>query len=531
MKKFENLSALIECASGVTPTVDSVKRYIDLLSEMGYNKLYLGMADSYKIEGEPYFDYKRGGYSVEMLKEMDSHAKEKGIELVAQIHVLSHLHFMRKYPAYWDYFDTDNVLMVGDDRVYALIDRMLKTISEGLSTRRIHLGVDEAFGIGTGDFFKKHGYADRKELIIRHLKRVFPMLEKYGLIPEIWGDMFIDKEPSIVKAEEIRAIMPNDSLVYAWDYIEKDEEKIAAIIDEMKPNGKKIGFAGGVWKYISFGPNNGYSIDRIIPQMKVCHEKGIGDYMVTLWSDNCAPCSFYAALPSLFVAAEYNCGAYDGKDEKSLDKAKFKRITGVGYDELYSLEYIDDPFKINSRNRSSSSLWVLYTDLLLGNFDLFVPAHAEEKYLELAKEYSSLANGKYAHVFKMSASLMQTLAVKAKLPTDIREAYLNGDKAKLKDCIIRIERLKSALIDFGKVFAEYFLHDNMPFGLEVRQLYDGGQIARCDYAIARINAYIEKDEKIGELDGGVVPINYYPPLTPDNSCMNDYRMLISYCIK
>ena len=246
MKRFEHLSALIECSSGVVPTVETVKRYLDILSAMGYDRLYLGLADAYKIKEEPYFNYKRGGYTTADLQEMDAHAKKCGVELIAQIHTLSHLHFLRKYPEYADMFDTDNILMVGDDRVYRLIEHMVKAISEGLSSRRIHIGLDEAFGIGTGDYLKKYGPADKKELILRHLQRVFPILKKYGYTCELWGDMLIETDNTSVTAQEVKKCIPDDALVFLWDYMENDEEKLLGMIDNMQKYCKHVAFAGGV---------------------------------------------------------------------------------------------------------------------------------------------------------------------------------------------------------------------------------------------------------------------------------------------
>ena len=100
MKKFETLSALIECSSGVVPKTETIKSYIDILASFGYDRLYLGLADAYKIKSEPRFNYKRGGYTTEELKGMDDYAKSRGVELVAQIHILSHLHFLKKYPEF-----------------------------------------------------------------------------------------------------------------------------------------------------------------------------------------------------------------------------------------------------------------------------------------------------------------------------------------------------------------------------------------------------------------------------------------------
>lgn len=529
MKKFEHLSAFIECSSGVIPTVERVKSYLDVLSKMGYNRLYLGMADAYKIKEEPFFNYKRGGYTKEDLNEMDEYAKGCGIELIGQIHTLSHLHFLRKYPEYFHLFDTDNVLLVGEERVYVLIENMVKAISEGLSTRRIHIGFDEVFHIGTGEYLKKYGPADKMELMLKHLKRVLKILEKYGYTCELWGDMLVDSNGTKITAAQIRDALPDDCLVFDWDYEEKDESKIEARLDRMSQCSKNIAFAGAVWKYLGYGPCNRYSMERLIPQMKACYKKGISHYMITLWSDDVSRASVDATLPSLYIAAEYANGNFDGENE--LDKDKFERIVGVKFDDMMALDYVDDPFKTNSGFRSSSSFWMLFNDLLLGNFDLFSEPNASDAYAALAEEYAAKKNGNYGHLFEMSESVMRVLSKKATLVGDIRTAYANKDKAALALLIDKIADLKEALSDFVQVFSRYFRRDNRPFGLEVHHLYLGGQLVRCDYTIERIRAFIENDEIIEELEGGVLPINYDYPLSLDCSCMVDYKMLISYCLK
>lgn len=531
MKKFNHLSAFIECSSGLTPKPETVKNYIKILSQMGYDKLYLGMADSYKIKDEPYFNYKRGGYTVEQLRDIDAYAKRQNVELIAQIHTLSHLHFLKKYPEYTDIFDTDNVVLVGCDRVYELVENMVKTISDGISSRKIHLGLDEAFGLGTGEYLKKFGKADKKELIIKHLKRVFAILEKYGYTPEMWGDMLVEKDDTNVLPEEIKKILPKDTLVYIWNYEENNENKLEDMYFDAKKYCDNIGYGGAVWKYISFGPNNNYSMSRLIPQMCAMKKCGINDFMVTLWADRVAPCSNYAALPSLFSVAEFNNGAYDGKNEETLDKEKFFRITGVKYDDLYSLEYIDNPLKTNSKFRTNSSFWLFYTDIMLGNFDAFAPDDVGKYYLLLAEKYEGLSNGEFSHIFTMSASLMRVLQVKATLPRHVRSAYLEKNKEKAVQAVEEIAELKKRTIEFIKVFSDYYVHENQAFGLEVHHLYMGGQLLRLDYATERLNAFIEKDEKIEELEGGILPMNYNPPVYLDCSCMTDFRMLISYCLQ
>ncbi len=532
-KRFQELSVYIECASGLVPKVETVKRYLDVFSRMGYTRLYLGMADAYKIPEEPYFNYKRGGYTTEDLREMDAYAKKCGLELIAQIHTLSHLHFLHKYPEYADIFDTDNVVMVGEERVYELAENMIRAISEGLSTRRIHIGMDEAFRIGTGNYLKKYGPADKKELILKHFKRILEILDKYGYTCELWGDMLIETDNTHVTAEEVKQCIPKDAVLYAWDYEENDEGRIKDIVNNMQNHtNSEVAFAGAVWRYLAYGPCNRYSMSRILPQMKVCHEQGISHYMVTLWADDTSRASVDATFPSLFMAAEYGNGTYDGEGD-TLNKEKFYEITGVQFDDMMALDYLDDPFRTNSGNRSSSSFWMFYTDLFLGSYDLFadLEANPSKAYLELAEQYGKLKEGPSGHIFEMSESVMRVLAVKTPLPARIRAAYENKDKTEILNCIEEIKKLKEEISAFRLVYDRYYKTDNRAFGAEIHQLYLGGQMVRCDYAVECLLAFVERGEKIDELEEGVLPFNYNPKVTLDNSCMVDYRMLISYCMK
>ena len=82
---------MVCCASNGIMKPEKVKELIDLLSVMGYNLLELCIDDIYKIDGEPYFGYLRGGYTKEEVREMDEYAKSKGVELVPCIQVLAHL--------------------------------------------------------------------------------------------------------------------------------------------------------------------------------------------------------------------------------------------------------------------------------------------------------------------------------------------------------------------------------------------------------------------------------------------------------
>ena len=60
MKHFDTFGIMIDCSRNAVMTVEELKKFISLVSKMGYNQLQLYTEDTYEIEGEPFFGYKRG---------------------------------------------------------------------------------------------------------------------------------------------------------------------------------------------------------------------------------------------------------------------------------------------------------------------------------------------------------------------------------------------------------------------------------------------------------------------------------------
>lgn len=529
MEKFKRLSVFIECSTNNTPTVKTIKRYIDFISQMGYNELYLGCTDGYKIEGEPYFNYKRGGYTTEDFQEMDAYAQAHGITLIASIQTLAHLHYLKRYEAYEDMFDTDNVLMVGDERVYALIEKMLGAISKGLKVRRIHLGMDEAFGLARGEYLKKNGFRPVSDVFLEHLKRVAAIAEeKFGYECEIWSDILLDKNENGFSFEKVRESLPKNVDLIKWGYRINSEENLKKGICEQLSVSKKLSYAGACWKICGFAPSNTYSLAALIPQMKVSAELGLKQFVITMWSDGGGMCNDYSVLPVLFTAAEYANGVIDNVSETNKDR--FKQITGADYDALFSLEYLNDPFKKKLTTLNSRSYWILFSDILIGNYDTLLSGKTDEMYGKLAKEYSKQIDGEFGHLFEMASTLARILSVKSFLGIKMRKAYKIGDKKALRELIENdLQMLSAEMKKFIEIFERYWLNDCSTFGLDSMQVFLGDQVCRYRYIYKRINDYIENGTPIEECEGISLPPFTNPDVNEDNCFDMNYKKMISYC--
>ena len=113
---------MLDCSRNAVPDLHTLKKWVDLTASLGYNTLLLYTEDTYEVPDEPYFGYMRGRYTQAELRELDAYANERGMTIMPCIQTLAHLYAIKRWPEYWPHFDTDDILLAGDERVYTLID-------------------------------------------------------------------------------------------------------------------------------------------------------------------------------------------------------------------------------------------------------------------------------------------------------------------------------------------------------------------------------------------------------------------------
>ena len=245
---------MVDCSRNAVMNLTALKRFVKVISALGYDTLMLYTEDTYEVDGEPYFGHQRGRFSKAELKEADAFCRENGIELIPCIQTLAHLNAMFKWVnRYGAINDTADILLADDDRTYELIDKIFATLSECFTTRKIHIGMDEAYMVGLGKYRDKHGDNDRFEIINRHLHKVCDIADKYGFKPMIWSDMFCKLAVSSfdyystadLEAIRKKANLPENLTLVYWDYYSTDYNRYSNMIEKNKAFGRPVAFAGG----------------------------------------------------------------------------------------------------------------------------------------------------------------------------------------------------------------------------------------------------------------------------------------------
>lgn len=505
--QYKNFGALICCASNGAMKVERVKDFIDNLSKMGYNLLELCIDDMYKIESEPYFGYLRGGYTKAEIREMDEYARSKGIELVPAIQTLAHFTNLVKIPHYADIVDIDNILLVDEPKTYELIDKMFASIADCFTSRKVNIGFDEAHNIGLGKYLDKHGYTDRYELLLRHLEKVVQIAEKYGFKIHMWSDMFFKLanrgeywKKGVKIPQRVCEKVPEEVQLCYWDYYGTDEELYDEMLRSHEGFGREIWYAGGAWTWNGFAPHNRFSLESMLPAMRQVRKHGIKNVLVTMWGDDGHDCSYFSVLPALYAIKQYAEGNFD--EEKI--KQGFFDLFALNFDDFMLLD-IPNKNGCNPEMKKTDNACkvLLYNDCFLGLRDKAFESFAPVPFGEYADALESVGKrmGEYTYLYENLAALCRVLDVKATLGLRTRKAYKASDKAALKQLILDYEKTIDRLQTFRDTLRAAWMKDNKPYGWDIQEMRLGGLKARLTDCIQRLEEYLGgKVQNIPELE-------------------------------
>ena len=521
MKHFDSFGVMIDCSRDAVPNVQGLKRFLRTIAKMGYNVALLYTEETFEVENEPYFGYKRGRYSMSELREIDDYAASLGIELIPFIQTLAHLNQLKRWRAYrHKVFDIDDILLIDEPRTYELLENIFSTLSKTFRSKRVHIGMDEAHHVGLGKYLDTHGFTDRYALLLKHLNRVCEIAEKYGFSSTIMAnDLFFNLSPGVFCTDEERDFPPeitenvpkNCEMVY-WDYFATQSARYDAMMRSSKKLSEKIWFSGGAWTWNTFTPHNRYSMKRGEIAIEACKKNGVRQAFFTLWGDDGGECAYESVLPALMHAAAIARGL--SEDEM---KREFLEITGERFDDMMDLDlpnYIfgeNVPVESHYFQHSACNYCKihLYDDPFLGIMSAHLPDVDESLLTGYASRLHTLANGSpsYALLYETAACLCDVLSKKLLLAKKTRAFYEKGDKQGLlalaegdyADCIRLVDT-------FHKTFRRQWYAINKTYGFEIHDARLGGLKCRLESCKERLTDYASEEiSEIAELEEPLLP--------------------------
>lgn len=503
--RFRSNGLMLDCSRNAVPRVQTVCELLRCMALMGLDTLQLYTEDTYTLDNRPYFGYMRGRYSDSELREIDAFADALGIEIVPCIQTLAHLKTVLRWDAFSPLADTPDILMAGEEETYRLAEEMIVKMRRVFHSRRINIGMDEAYMLGLGRYREKHGVRDSRQIMREHLQRVTEICRRYGFRPMMWSDMFFHTAQGAyggAEESDLRAVseqIPPDVTLIYWEYYCRDPEKYEQVLRRHLALGRPVAFAGCAWKWNGLLPEIAHSLRVSRMALGKCLQTGVTDVFATAWGDDGAECPLMTILPVLQLYAEIG---YRGAEvsEDAL-KSRFAACTdGVWEDFLL----LDTPNRTTGDQPViglNPTKYLLYQDVLQGLFDKHVGeefpaffARCREQLLEAERR-----NPLYGYLFAFEAALCDVLSVKCDAGKILREAYLARDRETLSryaECVLPCAEEK--LNAFTDVFYTGWMRDNKPFGFDVIDIRLGGVRNRLITAQKRLRAFLAGETDVLE---------------------------------
>ena len=509
---FPFLGIMLDCSRNAVHTVAGVKHLLRLLALMGINAMCLYTEDTYEVPGEPFFGYGRGPYTEEELTELDGYAANFGIEMFPCIQTLAHLEQIIQWKPYKELSDTPGILLAGDERTYELVEKIIVAATKPFRSKRIHLGMDEAHGLGTGRYKQINGEERPFDIMNKHIERVLQITRKMELKPMMWSDMWFRLgskkddyyDMDSVIPQDVIDMIPKDVTQVYWDYYHTDEDFYREWIKRHRALGSEPLVAPGAWTWDRFWAYYPHAFATCEPCMKVSKETGVQELLMTMWGDDGAECDFFSALPVLQFYADH---AYNKDVDRQMTRDNFHGVTGSDYDawiragDIDALSTLKDPAEFHP----NPSKWLLFEDPMMGLFQPTLEGHSyaqEYQSLDADLEAALKDEGLLTDHLKLPQQMARVLSIKSDLPSRMRDAYAEEDRFKLEQIAEDdLPVLKAEVRKLWEIHRDAWFKQHKPQGWEVIEGRYGRTVMRIETAQWRLKAFLDGDiESLPELE-------------------------------
>lgn len=467
IKKFNNIGIMLDISRGAVFKIEYLKEILLKFSMLGVNEVWFYLEDTFKL-GRNNFSYQRQGYTLDELNEIDEYAQVLNIELVMCIQTLGHMTNFLRWEENRKFLDQSDVLLAGDDDTYDLISDILKFCKKAFKSTKIHIGCDETFGLGLGNYFLKNNFTSQLDIFIKHLNKVYEMAKKEGFTKIMaWSDMIFqlsNKNSGYYDTStKLSVNIPKDLVLVYWDYYNKDYNKIKKMVEIHKDISKNFIFASGFWTWQHPITNYYKNRDIVNVQIDVLNELKVDEIIYTCWNDNGAYVDFDSVYFSLF---------------KALEKMNFNKPINKLYEYVLG-EKVTIPLNYSKINTQKiNPIGILYDDILMGIYLNNFSAIEIKNELDNLLKIKNIKNKEYK-------TILEILILKLQLRLNL--LTVQNTNKDYKSELLNINKLIKLYEKYLNIFEIRWLKNYKMAGLDIHQYRLGGIIQRLKGIVKMIN--------------------------------------------
>eukprot|EP00834_Sanchytrium_tribonematis_P000305 NODE_6_length_70510_cov_1.054395.p10 type:complete len:532 gc:universal NODE_6_length_70510_cov_1.054395:36634-38229(+) len=451
---FVGRGIMIDCSRGAVPLLETVHAVVRLLALLGYNQLFLYTEDTYAADAK-LFGYLRGRYTREEISNIDNYCALFSIELIPCIQLLGHLGNLLQFPNYENVKDTSEVLLVGESQTYELINKMID-FWQVVRSKRMHIGLDETYGLGSGGYKKKFGEAPMKTIFLSHLQKVIDICKSKGIRPMMWSDMLfsLNGEETFYKSGPNVSNVSDDIDYVYWDYFHLNENSYKERINQHLQIGvqKNLIMAPGVMCWNRFWTAIPFAMKSVDACVSACNSLNVNRILYTLWGDDLNEYDLTSTFPAIIYLSDK---LFNGTQSRE----KFMSLCGGDWNSFIEASRIDNPLSKPYLNNlevqipSNASKWLLWNDPITNFMRPQVSSEEIQAYQEISKNLLDAISTQKNYPLNrrllipalLSAIVYEKIRLKENLLSSYREKNISKIEQSLSDYLKPLESLVERL--------------------------------------------------------------------------------------
>lgn len=280
-----------DTSRGRVPTLDSLKKLVDILSLYKLNQLQLYIEHSYLFQDLSEMWRDDTPLTAEDILTLDRYCQERNIELIPSLASFGHLYKLLCTKSYQhlcelegsnaDAFSFDgrmahHTVDVSNPESQKLVKKMLTEYMQLFTSRHFNLCADETFDLGKG---RSKALAEKKGLTSLYtdfVSMLADFLLENGRTPMFWSDIICEDAQAITT-------LPKELICLHWDYApDVSEDRLKRLVDA---GAKQLYVCPGVhgWNHLMNNQHNAY--ENISRLAVMGHQYQAMGMLTTDWGD------------------------------------------------------------------------------------------------------------------------------------------------------------------------------------------------------------------------------------------------------
>ena len=295
-----------------TPSNETIRRVVDIISSLGYTQLQLYFKDNFAYPGHELVWKNRAHITPGEARELDAYCRGKGVELVPYQSSFGHLEPWFAHPEYRKYAECPadktyynakfertmrtSALCPTDPRSIEFMSSLFDVLLPCFTSRYVNLGCDEVWDLFAKDGRSAAVIAEKgaAEVYFGFILELHSAVAARGKTMMFWSDIVFN-HPELVPR------IPHDAVALEWGYEATSPfpERTAAL----KKAGCRFYVCPGTSSWCSFFGRH----DNMKANVRCAWESGAANgaegLLLTDWGDYGCPQPWLVSLPSLVYTA------------------------------------------------------------------------------------------------------------------------------------------------------------------------------------------------------------------------------------